>query len=63
MNAELHEHQQQLMAYLLGQDDDIAKHIVDQGGINTDVRLAIYRNAYRSRLRETICEQEICQLS
>ena len=54
MSGELREHQQQLMAYLLGQDSTIADHVVDQGGITTDVRLGIYRNAYRIRLRETI---------
>ena len=48
MSGELRERQQQLVAYLLGQDDSIAQHVADQGGIKTDVRLAIYSNAYGS---------------
>lgn len=54
MSSDLQQRQQQLMDFLLGRDEAIASHVVDQGGIGSDIRLAIYRNAYRIRLRETI---------
>lgn len=50
----LQERQRQMMRYLLGQSDDIAEHVVDQGNISRDIRLAIYKNAYQIRLKETI---------
>jgi len=54
MNQPLKEQQQQLMAYLLGQDEKITAQVVDQGEVDAVTRLAIYRNAYRIRLQETI---------
>ncbi|MBY4677313.1 HvfC/BufC N-terminal domain-containing protein [Marinobacterium arenosum] len=50
----LQRRQRQLLAYLRGQHSAIDRHIVDQGAVDGSQRLAIYRNAYRSRLRETL---------
>ena len=50
----LQEQQQHLMAYLRNEESQIEEHISDQGGIDIGVRLGIYRNAYRMRLRESI---------
>lgn len=46
--------QREFLAYLLSGDARIADHIVDQPPVSRDVRLHIYRNAYRVRLRETV---------
>ena len=50
----LQEQQKQLMAYLRDQQNNISGYIASQGGINTNARLGIYRNAYQMRLRESI---------
>ena len=50
----LQEQQQHLMAYLRNEESQISEHIADQGGINVELRLGIYHNAYRMRLRESI---------
>ena len=42
------------MAHLLRGDSDIKAHIASQGKVSTDTRLHIYRNAYQTRLRETL---------
>jgi hypothetical protein len=42
------------MAYLRDQQNNISGYIASQGGIITDARLGIYRNAYQMRLRESI---------
>ena len=42
------------MDFLLGHDDGIAEHIVDQGSVTSDTRLGIYRNAYQVRLKGTL---------
>ena len=54
MSSALDERQQQLLDFLLNNDDAIKAHISEQKGINSELRLDIYRNAYRIRLRETI---------
>jgi len=46
--------QQEMMAWLSGQNNSIAEHIAAQGGVTVEQRLQIYQNAYRIRLRETI---------
>ncbi|WP_027857262.1 HvfC/BufC N-terminal domain-containing protein [Marinobacterium jannaschii] len=53
MNS-LKERQRQLLDYLRGHSSDIAAHIGQQGNISTELRLGIYHNAYRVRLRETL---------
>lgn len=53
-DSELRQRQQQMMAFLLGQSDDIAPHIVGDQQVSAAERLSIYRNAYRIRLREVI---------
>lgn len=50
----LHERQQQLLAFMMGQDSEIAGHIRDHGAITVDTRLNIYRNAYQVRFWEVI---------
>ena len=50
----LQQRQQQLMAHLLHGDGDINDHIALQGNVSTATRLHIYRNAYQTRLRETL---------
>lgn len=42
------------LAYLLNGDTSIAAEIVDQAPVGRKTRLAIYANAYRIRLRETL---------
>lgn len=54
MKHTLAERQRQLMQHLLHGDDTIAAHIVQQGNVSVATRLHIYRNAYQSRLRDTI---------
>jgi len=58
MSATLAQRQKQLLAYLQGHtakgQDDICKHIVQQGKVATAQRLGIYQNAYKVRLKETI---------
>ncbi len=61
MSDSLHIRQRQLLASLLNNDSrdgrggcEIENHIHDQGPIDTETRLAIYRNAYRLRLGQTI---------
>jgi len=58
MSSLLATRQQQLMAYLQGtptlDQDSIHSHIVTQGNVDTEKRLAIYQNAYQIRLKETI---------
>lgn len=54
MSHSLANRQQQLMAYLIGENSSIDQHIVDQGNVTIETRLAIYRNAYRIRLKKTI---------
>ncbi|MCG7531028.1 DNA-binding domain-containing protein [Psychrobium sp. MM17-31] len=46
--------QQQFVAFLQGQESAFPELIGDQPPVPTDVRLNIYHNAYRMRLRETI---------
>ncbi|MGB1296661.1 MAG: putative DNA-binding domain-containing protein [Psychrobium sp.] len=46
--------QQQFVAFLQGQESQFPELIGDQPPVPTDVRLNIYHNAYRMRLRETI---------
>ncbi|MFT4518712.1 MAG: hypothetical protein ACI9JM_001097 [Halioglobus sp.] len=46
--------QHELMQYLTGHGSEIADHVVDQGNVSVDARLAIYRNAYRMRFTETL---------
>lgn len=46
--------QQQFVAFLQGQQSDFPVLIGDQPPVATDIRLNIYQNAYRMRLRETI---------
>jgi hypothetical protein len=50
----LQQRQQQLMAHLRDGDTSIGEHIAQQGTVTTATRLHIYRNAYQSRLRETL---------
>jgi hypothetical protein len=54
MKPTLQRRQQQLMAHLLAGDSAIDEHIAQQGTVSTATRLHIYRNAYQSRLRETV---------
>lgn len=53
--------QQQFMALLQGQDNNLANHIVSDGQLSQSQRLAIYENAYKLRLRAAI-EQDHAQL-
>jgi len=53
-NTSLQQLQQRFFDYLLHGDQTFADDVRDQGGIDRDVRLQIYGNAYRLRLRETI---------
>lgn len=46
--------QREFFEYLLHGDERIAAQVVDQEPVGRDVRLQIYRNAYRLRLRETL---------
>ncbi|WP_435274707.1 putative DNA-binding domain-containing protein [Psychrobium sp. nBUS_13] len=46
--------QQQFVAFLQGQQSDFPQLIGEQAPVATDIRLNIYQNAYRMRLRETI---------
>lgn len=52
--SELRDRQQQLMAYLLQGEGDIAGYVVGDEQVTAAQRLSIYHNAYRSRLREVI---------
>lgn len=42
------------MAYLLSGNEEIQAHVAEQGAVDVDTRLAIYRNAYVMRFKETI---------
>ncbi|MEH6393874.1 DNA-binding domain-containing protein [Pseudoalteromonas sp.] len=53
--------QQQFMALLQGQNNELANHIASHGQLATSQRLAIYQNAYKLRLRAAI-EQDHAQL-
>lgn len=46
--------QREFLAYLLHGDEQIAARVVEQAPVSRDIRLHIYRNAYRVRLRETL---------
>jgi len=46
--------QQQMMNYLTDDQQSIAEQVVEHGGISRDIRLNIYKNAYKMRLQETI---------
>jgi len=46
--------QQQFVAFLRGKPSNFTTRISDQPPVATQVRLGIYQNAYRMRLRETI---------
>ncbi|WDE03815.1 putative DNA-binding domain-containing protein [Thalassomonas viridans] len=46
--------QQQMIDYLLCDDEAICNKIVSQGAIDNHTRLDIYKNAYRMRLKETL---------
>jgi hypothetical protein len=46
--------QKQMINYLMDHNNEIGAYVVDQGSVTTDARLAIYRNAYRVRLKETL---------
>jgi hypothetical protein len=50
----LRELEASFLAYLLQGDTRIASEIVDQAPVGRDTRLAIYANAYRVRLNETL---------
>ncbi|MDI3326505.1 DNA-binding domain-containing protein [Pontibacterium granulatum] len=50
----LRDRQQQLLAYMMGQESGIAEHICDHGKISVEHRLHIYRNAYQVRFWEVI---------
>jgi hypothetical protein len=50
----LAELQHQMMNYLTDDQPDIAQQVAEHGGIGRDVRLHIYKNAYKMRLQETI---------
>ncbi|MCE2572843.1 HvfC/BufC N-terminal domain-containing protein [Motilimonas eburnea] len=55
MSGSLRQLQHAFMDYLnTGSASVLQPHIVEQGLVNVDTRMAIYRNAYRVRLRETI---------
>jgi len=50
----LRELEENFLAYLLSGDARIAGEVVDQAPVGRETRLAIYANAYRTRLRETL---------
>jgi hypothetical protein len=50
----LRELEMNFLAYLLSGDARIASEVVDQAPVGRETRLAIYANAYRIRLRETL---------
>ena len=50
----LQQRQREMMAYLKDGNGQIEAHIKDQGEVTPAQRLAIYHNAYRVRLRETL---------
>ncbi|GAA6153488.1 HvfC/BufC N-terminal domain-containing protein [Pseudoteredinibacter isoporae] len=52
--ADLQQRQEQMMAYLLRGDNEIAGHVTSNEQINGDQRLQIYSNGYRLRLQETL---------
>lgn len=54
--SDLAELEQRFLGFLTGTSPEapLRELVADQGGIPPEVRLAIYRNAYRLRLRETI---------
>jgi hypothetical protein len=52
--SKLRELEGNFLAYLLKGDAHITGEIVDQAPVGRETRLAIYANAYRTRLRETL---------
>jgi hypothetical protein len=50
----LHQLQQNFQNYLLDKENDIKKHIIDQGTATAAQRLAVYFDAYRLRLIEIL---------
>lgn len=50
----LKQRQQQLMAYILGNGDDIAEHVLGDDQASTALRLHIYRNNYQASLRNVL---------
>jgi len=52
--SSLQQLQREFLAYLLQGDEKIAERIVEQAPVSRAIRLQIYRNAYRVRLRETL---------
>lgn len=46
--------QKEFFKAVTGLEQDFTAHVVEQGGINKEERVSIYRNAYISRLKETI---------
>lgn len=46
--------QQQMIGYLMDDEQQITEQIAEQGGIDCAARLHIYQNAYQMRLKETI---------
>ena len=59
--SDLNRIQQQFMALLQGQENNLANHIVSHGQLTQGQRLTIYQNAYKLRLRAAI-EQDHAQL-
>lgn len=52
--ADLKTIQQEFMRLLLEGDNSLAEHIQSQSPVATDIRLGIYQNAYRLRLKESM---------
>ena len=52
--SDLHTLQRQFLGFLLHGDPAITDAIVDQAPVGREIRLGIYANAYRLRLRETL---------
>lgn len=52
--SSLQQLQHEFIAYLLHGDEQIAERVVEQAPVSRAIRLQIYRNAYRVRLRETL---------
>ncbi|MEW6999505.1 putative DNA-binding domain-containing protein [Colwelliaceae bacterium BS250] len=53
-NMSLKELQNQMMQYLLHDDNTISQQVVTQGNLTNKTRLNIYKNAYKVRLKEVI---------
>jgi len=52
--SKLHELQQEFKQFLLSGDQRLAVRIKEGGNVSREIRLNIYANAYRQRLKETI---------